>query len=98
MLILLSRDDRSAIIDQAEALELYAYRYLKNDPTVKRSQLFLRLLFLVVRYSFDWEDIEKHTAKTLDQLKKTPRHLSTIDVEVVPYETLWSKVQSILGG
>ena len=98
MLILLSRDDRPGIIDRVEALEMYAYRYLKKDPTVKRSQLFLRLLFLVVRYSFDWEDIEKHTAKTLDQLKKTPRHLSTIDVEVVPYETLWSKVQSILGG
>ncbi len=98
ILIPLQKNDRSKIIDRAEALELYAYRHLTKDPTTRRSQLFLRLLFLTVRHSFDWEVIERQTAKTLAELKQTPRHLSTIDIEVVPYEVLWGKVQELLVG
>lgn len=96
ILILLARNDRPGIIDHAESLELYAYRYLTKDPTTRRSQLFLRLLFLTVRHSFDWPIIAKQTAKTFTELQQTPRHLSTIDIEVVPYEVLWGRVQRIL--
>lgn len=97
ILILLSKNDRSSIIDRAEALEKYAYRYLKKDETTRRSQIFMRLLFLTVRHSFDWPTIQKQTAKTYAQLLATPRHLSTIDIEVVPYEVLWGRVGEVLG-
>ncbi len=96
VLLLLKRGNRSGIIERAEALRMYAYRYLSKDPTTRRSEIFLRLLFLTVRHSFDWGVIEKQTAKTLAELKQTPRHLSTIDIEVVPYEVLWGGVKEIL--
>lgn len=96
ILILLQKNDRAGIIDRVEALEMYAYRHLKKDPTTRRSQIFMRLLFLSVRHSFDWGVIEKQTAKTFAELKQTPRHLSTIDIEVVPYEVLWGKVRELL--
>ncbi len=96
VLILLSKNNRAKIIDRAEALEKYAYRYLKHDETTRRSQIFMRLLFLTVRHSFDWPTIQKQTAKTYAELLATPRHLSTIDIEVVPYEVLWGKVGEII--
>lgn len=96
VLVLLKRGDRSGIIERAEALRMYAYRHLSKDDTTRRSEIFLRLLFLTVRHSFDWPIIEKQTAKTLAQLQATPRQLSTIDIEVVPYEVLWGKVREIL--
>ena len=98
ILILLSKNDRAKIIDRAEALNKYAYRYLVHDETTRRSQLFMRLLFLTVRHSFDWPTIQKQTAKTYAELQSTPRHLSTIDIEVVPYEVLWGKGGGVLGG
>lgn len=95
-LILISRNDRAAIIDQSEALEQYAYRYLKNDKTLRRPELFIRLLFLIVRHSFDKKEVEKHAIKTLKTLSETPMHISTIDIEIVPYQVLWQKIISNL--
>lgn len=97
ILIYLLRSDFDKIIDARKALEDYGYRYLQEDATTRRSQLFLRLLFQLVRHSFEWEAIQQHTQKLLAELKATPRHLSTIDIEVVPYEVLWGKVGEILG-
>ncbi|MEZ5045284.1 MAG: hypothetical protein R2828_35645 [Saprospiraceae bacterium] len=97
VLVLLSKNDRAGIIDRAESLEKYAYRYLTKDETVKRSQIFFRLLFLMVKSAFDPKEIEKRTAKTFLELQQTPRHLSTIDIEVLPYELLWERVKQILG-
>lgn len=87
--LLLKRGDRAGIIERAESLRMYAYRHLSKDSTTRCSQLFLRLLFLTVRHSFDWVVIKRQTAKTYQELLDTPRHLSTIDIEVVPYEVLW---------
>ncbi len=97
ILIYLLRSDFNQIIDARKALEDYGYRYLKGDATTRRSQLFLRLLFLMVRHSFDWSLIQEHTAELFADLLATPRHLSTIDIEVVPYEVLWRRVGEVLG-
>lgn len=97
VLLLLKRGDRGGIIERAEALRMYAYRHLSKDDTTRRSEIFLRLLFLTVRHSFDWPIIEQQTAKTLAELQATPRQLSTIDIEVVPYEVLWGRVRELLG-
>lgn len=97
VLILLKKGKKGEIIERAEALQMYAYRYLNKDETVKRSQIFFRLLFLMVKSAFDPKEIEKRTAKTFLELQQTPRHLSTIDIEVLPYELLWERVKQILG-
>ncbi len=42
-----------------EEIRVYeTYRYLKKDETTRRSQVFMRLLFLIVRHSFDWPNIQ----------------------------------------
>ncbi|NET33761.1 MAG: hypothetical protein F6K19_17355 [Cyanothece sp. SIO1E1] len=96
ILIYLLRSDFDKIIDARKALEDYAYRYLKDDMTTRRSQLFFLLLFQLVRHSFDWSATKAYTQELLAELKTTPRHLSTIDIEVVPYEMLWEKVGEVL--
>ncbi|MCB0632447.1 MAG: hypothetical protein KDD15_22065, partial [Lewinella sp.] len=44
ILIFLGRRDLPKIIDRMEALRIYAYRYLKDDKTTRRSYLFIQLL------------------------------------------------------
>lgn len=92
VLIFLRRDDRPAIIERLEALQMYAYRYLANDPVTRRSELFFRLLFLLARSIFDPDEARDRSPDLLQELRDTPRHISAIDIEVVPYEGLWEWV------
>lgn len=89
VLIFLRRGDRPAIIEKLEALQAYAYRHLARDPATRRSELFFRLLFQLVRSGFDPEAVEQRVPGLLQELKGTPRHISGIDVEVVDYGWLW---------
>ncbi|PHN02857.1 hypothetical protein [Flavilitoribacter nigricans] len=93
-LVFLRRNDRSAIIDRMEALQAYAYRYLAKDPTTRRSELFFRMLFLLAKSAFDLEEVERRSPGITAELHNTPRQISAIDIEVVPYEILWEKVKT----
>ncbi len=93
-LVFLKRNDRSAIIDRMEALQAYAYRYLAKDPTTRRSEIFFRMLFLLAKSAFDFEEVELRSPGITGELRQTPRYISAVDIEVVPYEILWEKVES----
>lgn len=93
ILVFLRRNDRSAIIDRMEALQAYAYRYLAKDPTTRRSEIFFRMLFLLAKSAFELEEVERRSPGITTELTKTARYISTVDIEVVPYEILWEKVK-----
>lgn len=93
LLIFLQRNDRPAIIDRMEAVQAYAYRYLAKDPAMRRSELFFRMLFLLAKSTFELAGVERRSPGIIRELKETPRHISAIDIEIVPYELLWEKVQ-----
>lgn len=95
-LISLQREDRPAIIQRMEALQSYAYRHLKGDPTLRRSELFFRLLYLLARSAFDMEEVEQRSPGLFGQLQDTPQQISAVDVEVVPYEAIWDWVRRVL--
>lgn len=92
-LTFLKRNDRSAIIDRMEALQAYAYRYLAKDPTTRRSEIFFRMLFLLAKSAFDFAEVEQRSPGITAELQQTPRHISAVDIEVVPYEVLWEQVE-----
>ncbi|MEZ4991542.1 MAG: hypothetical protein R2824_14075 [Saprospiraceae bacterium] len=92
ILILLKRNDRPKIIDRMEALQAYAYRYLARDQTTRRSELFFRMLFLLAKSAFEVAEVERRSPGITEELHNTPRHISAIDIEIVPYELLWNKV------
>ena len=98
ILILLRRRKLSPIIDRMEALRTYSYRYLKEDSSSRRPDLFIRLLQLVSRYSFEHKKVQEKATPLLAELKAEPRHLLAIDIEIVPYEVLWEEVKRVLVG
>lgn len=96
ILIFLGRRDLPKIIDRMEALRIYAYRYLRNDKTTRRPYLFIQLLLLVSKHSFELRPIQNVTGPLLQELREERLNLKTIDIEIVPYEILWDQIVGIL--
>lgn len=96
-LFLLLDKKYDAIIDRADALKQYTYRYLKNDETF-RSNLFLKLLIKVIEQDFHPVAVERHTQKLFARLHETKRNtdFQSNQLEIIPYEKMWEFVQQLL--
>lgn len=86
------------LIDKQDALREYSKRHLRKDQSTYRSDLFIRLLLLLPRYSFRSIGIEKAALPYLKKLKGNPLDmvLQDTDLEVVPFERLWEWVREHL--
>lgn len=97
ILFLLQTKDFQKIIDRMDALQKYIHRYLKREEDI-RSKLFIKMLMVMERQSFDHN-------KTIEKAQKYLAEMQThqfqyegtpIDAEIIPYETLWEMVLKIL--
>ena len=88
----------SPIIDRAEALAKYRTRYL-HGPDMGRTWCFLRMLEQIPKASFRLPDIQNRTAETYHQMTESPSFANSLDaeIEIIPYEVLWSIILNILG-
>ncbi len=96
ILMLLKNRKLSPIIDRMESLRSYAYRHLKKDPANRRTDLFIQLLLLLPKYSFDLRVIDEKAGELLQELEASPLFISAIRTELVPYGVLWGKVRGEL--
>ncbi len=82
------------IIDMQEALREYGKRHLRKDQATFRSDVFIRMLLLLPRYSFRLIGVERSAKPYLKKLADNPRDLvlQDTDLEVVPFEILWEWV------
>lgn len=94
----LLHEEHGKIIDKQDALREYSKRHLRKDQSTYRSDLFIRLLLLLPRYSFRSIGIEKAALPYLKKLKGNPLDmvLQDTDLEVVPFERLWEWVRERL--
>lgn len=94
VLFLLDRGDFDGIIQRAEALKVYASRYLKKDENF-RSNCFLKMVLLMEKKDFNYERTIKIAEKYFSKLKNSRfdyarGSLSTL--EIIPYEHLWQTI------
>lgn len=97
VLAMLQRKKEDDIIDRMAALERYSHRYLKKDDTF-RSNCFIHILLQLEKGYFNKIAVRRHAAKYLKILKTIPLEESKqdFDVEIVPYEFLWERIESLL--
>lgn len=77
------------LIDQAESLKTYAGRYLKGPENI-RNRSFFKLMNLVVRANFNRLAVLKKSKVPLKKLAISDGQPGLNDVEIIPYEALWS--------
>jgi hypothetical protein len=89
----LANGDYGRCIDKVDALAKYRTRYLK-DESVRRSWYFIQLLESTAKSSFSGADIGRRGAQIMEKIRATPLELGkqNIEIEIIPYETLWELV------
>ncbi len=90
ILFMLTRKDFDVIIKRTTALEIYRNRYLKREEDI-RSKLFIKMLLIMEKCSFDYKKTRLKCVPYFRQLRKAKYRYegSATDCEVIPYEGLW---------
>ena len=85
-----------AVLTRLERLRKYQQRHLR-DAAALRSRTFLRLLLLLPDANFNAVELEKRGANLLAQLHQAPPvGEAEAEIEIIPYEDLWSFTLSTL--
>ena len=97
VLFLLQQKRYYDIIDKADALRQYTFRYLRKNDTF-RSNCFLKMLLLLPHYGFRKEIITTRAAKLEKRLQEMPlsKARQSLEVEIVPCEVLWKLTLELL--
>ena len=96
LLIFLRERNLEEVLLRLERLRKYQQRYL-YEATTLRSRLFLRLLQVIAEKNFDAPKAAERGKALLQQLQDTaPPGEAFAEVEIIPYEHLWSLVLALL--
>jgi hypothetical protein len=90
ILFLLKQGKMDQIYDRVDALSAYCSRWLSHEDNY-RSNCFIKMLLIMTKEEFDYDRIEKLTAKYYAKLAATRFNYqgTMVDLEVIPYEKLW---------
>jgi len=92
----LRNHETDALLARLEGLRKYQQRHLRDAATL-RSQLFLRLLLLVVKEDFNLKNSTKKGQVLLARLREVPQPGEAFaEIEIIPYEDLWLLTLDIL--
>jgi hypothetical protein len=97
LLFLIQMKNNEALIEKAESFKTYTYRYLRKKH-MYRTNCFVNLLLLIPANYFNKTAVIRKSAEWLSRLKSSPLKDTSlaINVEIVPYETLWNEVLNLL--
>ena len=92
----LKTHDVERLLSNLESLRKYQQRHLRDEATL-RSQLFFKLLLLIVKENFNPKISERKAKSILLQLREAPQPGEAFaEIEIVPYEDLWEIILNIL--
>ncbi len=96
-LLLLQMKKNERLIDRAESLRIYAYRYLRNPETM-RSFYFVKMLLEIINAKFHKEAVIRKSKKYYNKMITiTSLGTSTPSItEIIAYENLWEIVLGLL--
>lgn len=93
ILLLIKMAQYEKILDKAEALKLYASRYIRKEKN-PRSYYFIKMLLVMIQYDFEPKKTAQIANKFFVKLKES--HLgeqSEVEtLEVIPYDLLWPEI------
>lgn len=91
IMFLLLDKDYSAIIDKVDALKAYTHRHLRRDETF-RSNCFIKMIMQLDKGDFHPVAVQRKADPYYQKLLSVPLHKAKqdYDLEIIPYETLWS--------
>lgn len=97
ILFLLEKNRHDEIINKVESLKQYVSKYLRKDDTF-RTSCFIKMLCQIPLGNFHPINVERRTKHYYEKMMKLPKEQARmdVDVEIIPYEVLWSKVIALI--
>lgn len=91
ILFLLLDEDYSSIIDKIDALKAYTHRHLRRDETY-RTNCFIKMILQLEKGDFHPVAVQRKAEPYYKKLLAVPLHKAKQDhdLEIIPYETLWT--------
>lgn len=91
IMFLLLDKDYSSIIDRVDALKAYTHRHLRRDETY-RSNCFIKMIMQLEKGDFHPVAVQRKAEPYYKKLLAVPldKAKQDYDLEIIPYETLWS--------
>lgn len=91
IMFLLLDKDYSSIIDKVDALKAYTHRHLRRDETY-RTNCFVKMIMQLDKGDFHPVAVQRKAEPYYQKLLAVPLHKAKqdYDLEIIPYETLWS--------
>lgn len=85
------------IIERVDALNQYAYRYLRKGKQF-RSNCFIKMIVQMTKADFHPIRTARYTSELQAKLKSYPLELAEqpFDVEIIPYEDFWELIMKLL--
>jgi len=93
LLFLLHQKKYNEVISRTEALQAYASKHLRKDETY-RSNCFIKMLLQIPASNFNAIALQRKAKVNFEKLKSKPLEIANQpnEIEMVPYEILWSFV------
>lgn len=91
----LARKRYDIVSSRIQAVTKYASRYVLKDE-MERSNLFIRMLSIVDQAGYNRPAVIRKAQLWHDKLTLTSSALSSYQIEVIPYETLWEITLNML--
>jgi hypothetical protein len=82
-------------IDRTAGLEAYCNRYLKDDENIRNS-CFFKLLLITIKSGFNRRLAQRKGESTYQLMKAANERSKLNNIELIPYEKLWSILLSHL--
>lgn len=94
----LEKGNKGEIIELAEGLRQYTYKYLKNNESF-RSNCFIKMLLKLIHVGFHKQRSMLHNKELHKRLINSKITLDEriTEVEIIPYEDLWEIIMDICG-
>lgn len=91
IMFLLLDKDYSSIIDKVDALKAYTHRHLRRDETY-RTNCFIKMIMQLDKGDFHPVAVQRKAEPYYQKLLEVPlsKAKQDYDLEIIPYETLWS--------
>lgn len=90
---LIQQGKAEQLVDRIEALNQYAYRYLRKTE-LWRSSCFIKMLSTLVKFDFNKKWAAPRIKPLYDKLISVPidAYPTSIEIEIIPYEDLWELI------
>jgi hypothetical protein len=96
ILYFLAKKDFNSVFDRIGSIEKYCVRHLVDKYFDVRSYYFIKMLLTLPDAEYNIKRVQTRSQGFKDKFEAAPENAKNIELEIMPYETLWSLLMNLI--